>query len=41
MMQQWADHLDELRAKDGKVVAIGQGRKVIGDRPKARTATIG
>ena len=24
MMQQWADHLDELRAKDGKVVAFEQ-----------------
>jgi integrase len=28
MMQQWADHLDALRASEGKVVAIGQaGRK--------------
>ena len=27
MMQQWADHLDALRAADGKVVAIGQNRR--------------
>ncbi len=27
MMQQWADHLDALRASSGKVVAIGHGRK--------------
>jgi integrase len=26
MMQQWADHLDALRASDGKVVAIGRRR---------------
>jgi integrase len=27
MMQQWADHLDALRAGGGKVIAIGQGRR--------------
>jgi integrase len=27
MVQQWADHLDALRASDGKVVVIGQRRK--------------
>jgi integrase len=30
MMQQWADHLDALRATDGKVVAIGRARRVAG-----------
>jgi hypothetical protein len=32
-MQQWADHLDALRADGGNVVAIGQGRKAITSRP--------
>lgn len=35
MMQQWADHLDALRADGGKVVAIGQGRKIASGRPVA------
>jgi integrase len=32
MMQQWADHLDALRASGGKVIAIGQGRKGAADQ---------
>ena len=35
MMQQWADHLDALRASGGKVVGIGWGRKVAAGRPRA------
>ena len=35
MMQQWADYLDALRADGGKVVAIGQGRKIAAARPGA------
>jgi integrase len=35
MMQQWADHLDALRASNGKVVAIGQAERKRATRLKA------
>ena len=38
MMQQWANHLDALRVSEGKVVAIGQSRKIAATAPGALRA---